>query len=220
MSETATAAEAGDAIEAHDNAGPLWLKSRARRIALTALVVVAAILVSGVAWVHNYNPLGQSFLQGVNGEFSSHVASANGTEAHYTFSDLPGQPSEQVWSEPSGKFSVEVETEISNNDSHAVSIDQISKPNFGYKVSDYRVSFFRNTNSGSEAGAAFHPFTLAGHTERMVVADYSQWCVTSATAGTISLGMSSLPVTYSFFGFAHTDYVPVMPFGFQTRQAC
>jgi hypothetical protein len=184
------------------------------------LVVVIVVFVSGVAWVQSYNPLGQSFWS-VKGEFSSYVASAKGTEAHNTFSSLPGQPvSEQVWSEPAGKFSVEVETEIDNNGSHAVRMDQIGKPDFGYKVSDYRISFYRYQTLGSEAGAKFRPFTLGGHSERMIVVDYSQSCVTSTTAGTSIPGISSLAVTYSFFGFAHTDDVPVMPFAFQTPQVC
>jgi hypothetical protein len=223
-----------DVGEAPSEMAPLQPKRMIRRIGNGVLVAVVVVFLAGVAWAHNYNPLAQSF-QNVKGEFSSYVASANGTKALSTISSVPGQPvSQQLWSEPSGTFSVEVETEIDNNGSRAVQITSIGKPDFGYKVSDYRVSFFRDQKLGSEAGANFHPFSLAGHAERMIVVDYSQSCRTSASAATsissgtitgtgssvIMPGMSSLPVTYSFLGFTRTDYVPVMPFALQTPQVC
>jgi hypothetical protein len=208
----------------------------ARRLAVTTLVIIAVVFVTGVAVIHSYNPLGRSFWT-VKGEFSSNVASANGTEARSTSANSPGFPgTTQIWREPSGTFSVQVETEIDNIGAHAVRIDRVGEPDFGYKVRDYRVSFFHYRTLGAEAGAGIRPFTLAGHSELMVVVRYSQTCDTSASAeasmsaGTMSgtstgsstmiPGMSSLPVTYSFFGFAHTDDIPVMPFALVTPQVC
>jgi hypothetical protein len=208
----------------------------ARRLAGATLVIVVLVLVTGAALVQSYNPLGQSFWT-VKGEFSSYVASATGTEARSSSTAVPGLPgSEQIWKEPSGRFSVQVETEIDNIGAHAVRIDGIGEPDFGYRVIDYRISFFHYRTLGSEAGSSFQPFTLAAHTERMVVVRYSQSCdmstdvEASMSSGTMSgtstgsttmiPGMSSLPVTYSFFGFAHTDDIPVMPFALQTPQVC
>jgi hypothetical protein len=187
-----------------------------------SVVVIAILLILGVGWVDKYSPLAQNW-QISSGEYSTRVINANGNEASYTLQDSPqsgGGPSMQLWTEPAGRFLVEVETEIVNTGSFSVQIDKVSVPNLGYNISDLRVSFFRNTTSGSEAGVAFHPLTLAGHTKKMIVVDYSQQCATSATAGTFISGPSGLPVTYSFFGLAHTVYVPVGSFEFQTRQTC
>lgn len=214
--------ETNGAADVQNFASQVPAHGKGRRIVLTVLVIVAVLLVLGVSWVYAYNPLAQSWKTS-SGEYSSRVINANGIEAHYNTQSptQPGLPvSTQIWSEPAGRFSVEVETEIINTGAFAVRIDKISLPNLGYKMSGLRVSFFRNTKSGSVAGAVFHPFTLAAHTKKMVVVDYSQQCAPSATAGTFIPGPSGLPVTYSFFDFAHTIYVPVMPFEFQTRQSC
>jgi hypothetical protein len=215
-----SATETSDEISASIDNAPVRTKSKLPRPLWAVLVVAVVAVLVGVGWAFTYNPLAQTW-QNINGEFYTHVENTNGKEAHYTFSSIPDSPvSEQVWSEPSGTFSVEVETEITNTGSHAVRIDQVDKPDFGYKTSGYRVSFYKNSPTGSVAGTPFHPFTLAGHAQKMVVVDYSQRCVTSGTAGTEIFGLSGLPVTYSFFGFSHTVDVPVMPFVFVARQVC
>jgi hypothetical protein len=220
MSGLSAGEEASDETTASFDDAPAPAKSKTRRVLLTALAIIVVAVVLVVDWVYKYSPIAQS-LQTTSGEWSSYVANAKGIEAHYTFTSTPDVlGAEQVWSEPLGTFSVEVETEVVNTGSHAVRIDRVGKQDFGYKTSDYRISFFRQGKSGHIAGAPFHSFTLAGHAQRMVVVDYSQWCATSATAGTTFYGLSSLPVTYSYFGFAHTVNVPAMPFVIQARQAC
>jgi hypothetical protein len=132
----------------------------------------------------------------------------------------------QAWVEPTGKFFVQFETEISNTGSHAVRIDDVGQPNFGYRTSGYMVSFYRNVQFPNEAGAAFHPFVLAGHAQRIVVVSYSQFCATSApgavtvNGAVILSGPTALPVTYSFLGFTHTDEVAVAPITFQAPRSC
>lgn len=202
--------------------------NKPRRPLRTVLVVVVAVIVLGIYWAYSYSPLVQNFNNFSSGEYGSYVGSADGVEAHYTITDA-GQSSPmgtQTWVEPTGKFFVQTETEITNSGSHAVRIDHVGQPNFGSKIGDYRVSFYRNVNFPHEAGAAFHPFVLSAHSQRMVVVSYSQQCATSAPAetltsdGAIFSGPSSLPVTYSFLGFAHTVDVPVAPTAFQAPRSC
>lgn len=123
-----------------------------------------------------------------------------------------------------GTFRVQFETEITNNGSYAVRIDAVSEPKLGYRTDDYRVSFYKNTPFPNEDGAAFRPFTLAGHSQRAVVVTYSQTCTTTApvtvNGQAMISGPVSLPVTYSFLGFAHTVNVPVAPFTLAAPQSC
>jgi hypothetical protein len=202
--------------------------NKARRALRTVLVVVVAVIFLAAYWAYSYSPLVQNFNNFSSGEYGSYVANADGVEAHYTITD-GGQSSPmgtQTWVEPTGKFFVQTETEITNSGSHAVRIDHVGQPSFGYQTSGYQVSFYRNVKFPYEAGAAFHPFVLAAHSQRMVVVSYSQRCATGAPtemvidAGAIFSGPSSLPVTYSFLGFAHTVDVPVAPTAFQAPRSC
>ena len=171
-------ARAGAVVrEAGDDGQPMPRGKRIRRVASVVLFVVIVIAVSGVGWVQSYNPLAQSW-SSVKGEFSSYVASAEGVEAHETSSLVPYQPVTELVTgiRPSSGFSVQVETEVENNGSRAVRIVLIGEPEFCYKVDDYRFYFYRYRSLGSEAGARFRPFTLNGHSARMVVVTYSQPC--------------------------------------------
>jgi hypothetical protein len=190
------------------------------------LIVVAVVVVLALAWVYRYNPLIQSWHQEAGGEWGSYVGKS-GVEAHHSMTNTQGSPiGTEVWVEPSGKFFVEIETEITNNGTHAVRINRVGQPSFDYRTSGYRVSFYRNANFPNEGGAKFHSFVLAGHSQRMVVVSYSQYCATSApNSETIDgvnffSGMTGLPVTYSFEGFSHTDVVPVEPTEFQAPSSC
>jgi hypothetical protein len=224
---------AGVAVkQPQDDGPPASSGKKMWRVASTIVFIVVVTVISGIAWVQSYNPIGQNW-SSVKGEFSSYVANERGVKAHETSSTVPDQPvAELIWNEPSSRFSVQVETEVENNGPHAVRITHIGEPDFGYKVDDYRVAFYHYRSLGSEAGAPFRPFTLKGHEDRMVVITYSQPCraagnvsvgvgtYTSTSASTLVPGMSSLPVTYSFFGFAHTVAVPVMPYALQSPPYC
>lgn len=193
----------------------------------SALVVVAIAVALVFNWAYDYNPLAQSWNK-AKGEWGSYVASASGVEAHHTTTQSQATPLlTTVWDEPTGKFLVQFETEITNTGSRAVRIDAVGEPPFGilgYRTSDYRVSFFRNAPFPNEAGASFHPFTLSGHSERMVTVSYSQFCTTSAPVSedgrALPSGPTVLPVTFSFFGFAHTDEIPIAPFSFVAPLHC
>jgi hypothetical protein len=130
----------------------------------------------------------------------------------------------QVWDEPRGKFLVQIETEITNSGSHAVRIDGVGEPSFGYRTRYFHVSFYRNDPFPYEAGAKFHPFTLAGHSQKMVTVSYLQYCTTRAPVTedghALPSGPTALPVTFSFLGFTHTDEVPVMTFSFVAPLSC
>jgi hypothetical protein len=151
-----------------------------------------------------------------------------GVEAHFTTASSQLSPltpmATTVWNEPTGKFVVQFETEILNTGSHAVHVVAVGEPNFDYATSGYRVSFYRNAAFPHEDGAPFHPFTLAGHSERIVTVSYSQFCTTKAPVSVdgraLPSGPTVLPVTYSFLGFTHTDEVPVAPFTFIAPAHC
>lgn len=216
--EMTTTAEAGQSVDETPGA------HQARRTLRTVLVVVAVVIVGAVYWAYSYSPLAQTF----SGEYGSYVGSANGVEAHYTITD--GAQSSpmgiQTWVEPTGKFFVQTETEITNSGSHAVRIDHVGQPNFQYQTSGYQVSFYRNVNFPHEAGAVFHPFVLSAHSQRIIVVSYTQRCATSApdemitSDSVIFWGPSVLPVTYSFLGFTHTVDVPLQPTEFQAPRSC
>jgi hypothetical protein len=191
----------------------------------TVLVVVAVIVAVAVYWAYSYNPLAQS-LQRAEGEWGSYVGTTGGVEAHFTMTNLQvtAPMSTVIWNEPTGKFVVQFETEITNTGSHAVRIDGVGQPYFGYRTGDYRVSFYRNEPFPNEDGASFHPFTLAGHSQRIVTISYSQYCTTSAPVTedgrAMPSGPTALPVSYSFLGFTHRDEVPVAPFSFVAPLRC
>jgi hypothetical protein len=205
---------------------------RSRHTLRTSLLGVAVVVVVVVAlalyWAYSYNPLARSWQQVTKGEWGSYAGSPSGVEARHTTSAvLEGSPMGTVtWVEPAGAFFVQFETEISNTGSHAVKIDTVGQPKFGYRTSGYRVAFYKNVQFPHEAGAAFHPFVLAGHAERRVVVSYSQFCATGApdeivTAnGTVFSGPLSIPVTYSFLGFTRTDEVPIEPTAFEAPSRC
>jgi hypothetical protein len=216
------ATEAGQSVNETPGA------DKPRRTLRTVLMVVVAVIFLAAYWAYSYSPLVQNFKHLSSGEYGSYVGSADGVESHYTITD-GGQGSPmgtQTWVEPTGKFFVQTETEITNSGSHAVRIDHVGQPSFEYQTSAYQVSFYRNASFPHEAGAAFQPFVLAAHSQRMVVVSYSQRCATSApdemvtSDGAIFSGPSSLPVTYSFLGFAHTIDVPVAPTAFQAPRSC
>lgn len=199
---------------------------RARRglVWRLALVFAAFVVLLAVHWLYSYNPLAQRWPQS-KGEFGSYVGTTSGVEAHFTTSVNPEElMNTTVWNEPTGKFVVEFETEINNTGSHAVRIDSVGEPSFGYRTSGYRVSFYRNKPFPNEAGAPFRPFTLSGHSERIVTVSYSQSCSTIAPVEedgrAMPSGPTSLPVTFSFSGFNHTDDVPVAPFEFVAPPHC
>lgn len=193
----------------------------------SALVAVAIAVALTFNWAYDYNPLAQRWNQ-AKGEWGSYVANTSGIEAHHTTTQSQATPLlTTLWDEPTGKFVVQFETEITNTGSRAVRIDAVGEPPFGifgYRTSDYRVSFYRNAAFPNEAGASFHPFTLSGHSERMVTVSYSQFCTTSAPVSedgrALPSGPTALPVTFSFFGFAHTDEVPIAPFSFVAPHHC
>ncbi len=197
---------------------------RHRRPWRTVLVVIAVVVALAVYWAYSYNPLTQSWNQ-AKGEWGSYVGTTSGVEVHFTTTAAQGSPmGTTLWDEPRGKFLVQFETEITNTGSHAVRIDAVGKPSFGYRTSDYVVSFYRNAPFPEEAGAGFHPFTLAGHSQKMVVVSYLQFCTTSAPASVnghaIPSGPTVLPVTFSFLGFTHTVQVPIAPFTFVAPLSC
>lgn len=191
------------------------------------MVVLALAVVIAVHSVYSYNPLAQSWQQS-KGEWGSYVGTISGVKAHFTTASTQLSTvmpmATVVWNEPTGKFVVQFETEINNTGSHAVHVVGIGEPSFGYVVSDYRVSFYRNAAFPHEDGTSFHPFTLAGHSERIVTVSYSQFCTLKAPLSVdgraLPSGPTVLPVTYSFLGFTHTDEVPVAPFTFIAPLHC
>ncbi len=197
-----------------------------RRIVLSVVGAAVAVLVMTLVWAYSYDPLVHS-LQFANGEFGSYVGTLAGVEARYSFASLGTSPmDEQIWTEPAGVFVVQIETEITNRGFAAVLVEGVGQPRVSYPTSDYRVSFYRNALFPHENGQAFHPFTLPGHSQRMVVVTFHQWCATHApseevsASATIFPSPSSLPVTYSFWGFHHTVDVPLAPFAFKAPSRC
>ena len=191
----------------------------------TVLVVVMVAVALAVYWAYSYNPLAQS-LQHANGEWGSYVGTTDGVEAHFTTTNpqVAEPMSTVVWDEPTGKFVVQFETEITNTGSRSVQINGVGQPRFGYRTSDYKVSFYRNEPFPKEDGASFHPFTLAGHSERIVTITYTQLCTTSAPVTedgrALPSGPTALPVTYSFLGFTLTVELPIAPFTFVAPLSC
>jgi len=209
---------------AHETPGA----NKPRRTLRAVLMVFVAVIVLVAYWAYSYSPLVQNLNSFSSGEYGSYVGSADGVEAHYTLT-VVGQGSPmgtQTWVEPTGKFFVQTETEITNSGSHAVRIDHVGQPNFQYQTSGYQVSFYRNVNFPHEAGAVFHPFVLSAHSQRIIVVSYTQRCATSApdemitSDSVIFWGPSVLPVTYSFLGFTHTVDVPLQPTEFQAPRSC
>ncbi|HUY42319.1 MAG TPA: hypothetical protein VMU98_01000 [Acidimicrobiales bacterium] len=187
-----------------------------------AVVIVVAAL--AVLWTYRYNPLAQSW-DHAKGEWGSYVGTNAGVRAHFTTTEAPGTPmGTLVWDEPRGKFLVQFETEVTNTGSHAVRIVAVGEPSFDYRTSAYGVSFYQNAPFPYEGGASFHPFTLTGHSQKMLTVSYTQFCTTSASYSlngrAMPSGPTALPVTYSFLGFTHTDEVPVAPFIFVAPQRC
>lgn len=176
-----------------------------------------------VYWVYSYNPLAQDWRQ-AHGEWGSYVGTLAGVEAHYTLNGSGAPMGTQTWNERTGTFRVQFETEITNRGSHAVRVVAVGRPHVAYKIVGYRVSFYTNVAFPNEDGAGFHPFTLAGHSQRMVVVSYSQSCTTNAQVTVNGQAMVSGPVslleTYSFMGFAHTDELPVAPFILAAPRRC
>jgi hypothetical protein len=200
-------------------------RSRPWRSLIVAIAVVVVLVVALAAdWAYSYNPLAQNFQQ-AKGEFGSYVGTTRGVEAHFTDTSPQGSlMATVVWNEPTGKFVVQFETEIDNTGGRSVRIDGVGTPSFGYHTSGYRVSFYHNAPFPNEAGAPFHSFTLAAHSERIVTVSYSQYCTTKAPVTedgrALPSGPTSLPVTYSFLGFSHTDEVPIAPFTFVAPVSC
>lgn len=215
------------ATETDPSASETPQSSKLRRALGTVLVAIVVVVALAAYWAYSYSPLVQN-PHNFSGEYGSYVASADGVEAHYT--TIGGGPSSPLstltWVEPAGTFFVQSETEITNSGSHAVRVDQVGQPSFGYQTSGYRVSFYRNVKFPHEDGKVFHPFVLAAHSQRMVVVTYSQRCATSSpdeivVNGVVTFsGPLSLPVTYTFLGMAHTVNVPVAPTAFQAPRSC
>jgi hypothetical protein len=205
-----------------------WEPSTRQRHPWRIVAVILLFVVAVVAfWIYSDNPLAQSWQQDT-GEFGSYVGTVGGVEAHFTTDSAHESALSPmaitVWNEPEGKFVVQFETEINNTGSHAVHVVSVGEPSFEYHVSGYRVSFFRNKAFPHEDGASFRPFTLAGHTERIVTVSYSQFCTTKAplkvNGRAMPSGPTSLPVTFSVRGFTHTDDVPIAPFTFVAPSHC
>jgi len=190
----------------------------ARRVLRLTLVIVVVGAVMGFASVYEYNPLGTS-LQSSQGQFSSNVMNADGSAA-----DVNGNGSISLsdplggvtYIEPTGTFRTEIQTEITNNGSRTVHFDNVGKPDVSNETGDYRVSFYTQGSTSTNAGAPFRPFILAAHTSRSIVVDFSQRCVTSSAAGMTIQGVSGIPVTFTLFGFAHTNDISVIPYAIET----
>jgi hypothetical protein len=212
-----------------DNAHWLGWEPSTRQRLPGRIVAVIFVLVVAIAlyWMFSYNPLAQTWQQS-KGEWGSYVGTTSGVEAHYTTETSHVSPLSPmaitVWNEPPGKFVVQFETEIRNTGPRAVRIVSVGEPNFEYRVSGYRVSFFRNAAFPHEDGAPFHPFTLSGRSERIVTLSYSQFCTTKApfsvNGRAMPSGPTTVPVTYSYLGLNHTDHVPVAPFTFVAPLHC
>jgi len=195
-----------------------------RRVLRSSFAVVIVVAALALLWAYRYNPLAQSW-DHASGEWGSYVGTNSGVQAHFTTTEALGTPmGTLVWDEPRGKFLVRFETEVTNTGSHAVRIVAVGEPSFDYRTSDFAVSFYRSAPFPHESGASFHPFTLAGHAQKMLTVSYTQFCTTSAP---VSLngrarpsGPTALPVTYSFLGITHTDEVPVAPFSFVAPRSC
>ncbi len=197
--------------------------SRRRRVLTVTGVIAVVVLGTGLASAYRYQPL----LQTRQGEFGSYVVAWNSSKVDHTTinaisqssSAVPGPVIDVIWTEPTGAYNVEVVATINNSGSHAVTIEGLEAPAPGVPKSHLTVFFHKPGSYGSEGGAPFHPFTLAAHSSKTLVVDYTQICSPSS-AGASYLSYTQMPVTFSFLGFHHTVGVPIDPYEIKRRLSC
>lgn len=192
-------------------------------VASTALALVVILVVAGLTAAYKYQPL---FI-GYQGQYGSYVVASNGSPARHTTTQVTASltptvsapVTEYLWREPKGTFTVEVIVTINNVNSLPVVIDGFAPPVSGASTSNLRAYFYKSGSLGSQGGTRFHPFTLGGHANRVIVVDYSQRCV-SSTQGQSNSPVGYLPVHFTFFGFNHTVSIPIDPYVMVSPLVC
>jgi hypothetical protein len=226
-------ADFGEESESSDSLSQRMTGLSKRSFLLITFGVVLVIVIGGFVAVYRYQPM----LQGYHGEYSSNVVAANGSRAKSTSVPVApgsisatsnvtrtvpeGMPASQeiIWTEPTGTFTVEVQTTISNTGSQSITVDQLHSPVAATQGHDVHVFLNKGGSYGANGGTPFHTFTLGGHASKIVVIEYQQRCVPGSASET-PLVITELPLTYSFFGFKHTVMVPVLPYAITKRQSC
>ena len=198
-------------------------RQRRQRALVVAGAVAVLVVATGLVSAYRYQPL----LQTYQGQFGEQVVAWNSSRVTHTFTQISDQVAantggfiyEDIWTEPTGAYNVEVVVTIDNVDSRAVTIEGLGAPAPGVPKSHLTAFFYKSGSYGSEGGTPWHPFTLAAHHSTTVVVDYTQVC-SPAGAGASYTSYTQMAVTYSFLGFRHTVGVPMDPYVIKRRRSC
>jgi hypothetical protein len=178
------------------------------------LLIVVALIGSALVYADHYQPL----LQVEQGGYGARVLTSTGALAKYTASGTQNG----WWTEPKGRFTVEVALTLNSNGSLPIVLHGVLAP-IEYATHSAATVFFDSSgknegNYGYRGGPAFHATSLAGHGSIELAVHWTQRCVTlSQGAG---LQVVELPVRYSFLWFHHTVMVPMGPFTLNAIATC
>jgi len=200
-----------------DEADELPKRRRWPTVVVSFVVVIVAIGAALYIAATHYQPLSQTLAGG----YGSQVLASNGALAAHQYTST--QDGDNVWTEPSGTFLVEVIVSLNNVQRFAITIDKVMAPPNPSGTSDVRTFIDSKPKLvgayGYKGGPVFKPTTLASKGSLQLVVHWNQECVpTSAASGTTTY--ATLPVEYTFLGFHHTVNVPIDAMTIAPRATC
>jgi hypothetical protein len=200
-----------------DEADELPKRRRWPTVVVSFVVVIVAIGAALYIAATHYQPLSQTLAGG----YGSQVLASNGALAAHQYTST--QDGDNVWTEPSGTFLVEVIVSLNNVQRFAITIDKVMAPPNPSGTSDVRTFIDSKPKLvgayGYKGGPVFKPTTLASKGSLQLVVHWNQECVpTSAASGTTTY--TTLPVEYTFLGFHHTVNVPIDALTIAPRPTC
>ncbi|MHB1172420.1 MAG: HAAS signaling domain-containing protein [Lacisediminihabitans sp.] len=200
---------AAEVLETSESSTITRTASVTLRVVLAVLVI--AVLVAGLALRATYQPqIGSmiSFVRVLDSNGNVVNAIANGKTV--------GSSATQVWLEPKGTYTVEVNAVLRNGGDLGVTLESIQNPNGPIPKSPFKVYFGGGGNHFWGSLGGFHKVSMPGHGTVSIGLRYSERC----TPGSNGTFVQFLPITYSFLGVRHTTLVPIQPFRLRARQAC
>ncbi|HEY5438967.1 MAG TPA: hypothetical protein VIJ99_08690 [Acidimicrobiales bacterium] len=190
---------------------PKHVPGRPRTKLRIALAIITPLAVLGLVLLaaSRYQPLTPKMY----GYYDSRVLTSAGTAV--PFYNSKGPHSDQVWLEPKGAFTVEIEMTIDNNGPFPIRVENVGAHDASSRP---KVFFDRFGEYGLTGATPMHPFIIVGHSTATLAVHYVEQCVPSATGNVITV--AQLPVTFSFLHFEHTDSELIEPFQIKRRPSC